>query len=273
MNRRNKMAVLLTCLTFGVLAMPRASSDQPAPATMVTVQDLSWSADGQKLFFSAMRVKRDYSDYTPDKWAVYRYDFPAKQLRQVAVSSFSVTASPKGGRIAVGKLENKNRDIRLLDEEGRSLARVTTDPAEEYGPAWSPDERQLAFTSKRDGHAEIYVANTDGSGERRITRNAADRSYNPSWSPDGRHLAYYFEKGDGQDQIFVMRPDGSEAVNITNDLFNNVFPGWTPDGRIIYGQSLKGAPTMKIVTVDRDGRNKQPLMNLDSFYARYSPDG
>ncbi len=70
-----------------------------------------------------------------------------------------------------------------------------------------------------------------------------------------------------------MNADGSGAVNLTNDEFNNVYPGWTPEGRVIYGQGVKGQPTTKVFTVDADGKNKRALLSLDSFYARYSPDG
>ena len=249
---------------------PQGKPDVP---TMVAVQDLAWSPDGRVLFFSAMRVKRDYSDYTPDKWAVYKYDFGAKRLTIFARSSFSVCASSADERVVVGTLAGGNRDLYALGRDGQPLARLTTDPAEEFGCAFSPDGRQIAFTSKRDGHAEVYVSNADGTEARRLTHHASARSLNPSWSPDGRSLAYYFETGDGQDQIHVMNADGSGDINVTNDAFNNIFPGWTPDGRVIYGQAVKGKPTTRVFTVSRDGTNKQPVLNLDSFYARVSPDG
>jgi TolB protein len=240
---------------------------------MVAVQDLAWSSDGQALFFSAMRVKRDYSDYTPDKWAVYKYDLGGKGLMMFAGSSFSVCASPLDGRVVVGTLAAGNRDLYVLSRDGQQLARLTTDPAEDFGCSFSPDSMHIAFTSKRDGHAEVYVAKVDGTEPRRLTHHASARSLNPSWSPDGRSLAYYRETGDGQDQIHVMNADGSGDINVTNDSFNNVFPGWTPEGRVIYGQGVKGKPTTRVFTVGRDGTNKQPLLDLDSFYARVSPDG
>lgn len=268
---RTATALVLVAAALGT----GVNGQQPsgvAGDTMVGVQDLAWSSDGRTLFFSAMRVKRDYSDYTPDKWSVWRYDLATQHLALFAASSFSVSPSPTPGRTVVGKLVAKNRDLFVLDDGGRELARLTTDPAEDFGASWSPDGRRLAFTSKRDGHAEVYVANADGTDPRRLTQHASYRSLNPSWSPDGRHIAYYFETGDGQDQIHVMRPDGSEILNVTKDTFNNVFPGWTPDGRLIYGQSVKGKPTTRVFTVDRDGKNKEPFLNLDSFYARVSPD-
>jgi len=239
---------------------------------MVGVQDLAWSADGEKLFFSAMRVQPDYSDYTPAKWAVYRYDLGTGAVARVAASSFTLAASPTEAHIIVGKLVDGNRDLYVLDESGREIARLTTDPAEDFGGAWSPDGKTIAFTTKRGGHAEVYLADRDGSNPRRLIDAGPDRTYNPAWSPDGRLIAFYREKGDGQDQIHVARADGSRDVNLTNDTFNNIYPGWTPDGRVVYGQTLKGASAAAF-TVRADGTEKRPLLGIKSFFTRFSPAG
>lgn len=58
-----------------------------------------------------------------------------------------------------------------------------------YAPAWSPDGSKLAFVSGRSGDEEIYVANADGNGARRLTR-AAGPDLSPAWSPDGRRLLW-----------------------------------------------------------------------------------
>ena len=49
-------------------------------------------------------------------------------------------------------------------------------------PAWSPDGRQIAFYSERDGNWEIYLMNADGSGLTRLTDNPANDWF-PSWAP------------------------------------------------------------------------------------------
>ena len=68
-----------------------------------------------------------------------------------------------------------------LDEEGE-LINLTNHPANDGDPAWSPDGKQLAFTSDRDGNIEIYVMNVDGSGVVRLTNDPAD-DIHPSWQP------------------------------------------------------------------------------------------
>lgn len=261
-------AALSVALSFTAVS---AVGAQTPGSDMVGVQDLAWSADGQSLYFSAMRVKRDYSDYTPDKWAVYRYDLSSGRVTLIAASSFSVGTCPTG-HLIVGTLAGGNRDLYLLDESGRQIARLTTDSTEDFSGTCSPDGSHLAFTTKRGGHAEVYVANRDGSEAHRLIDAGADRTYNPSWSPDGRHIAFYREKGDGQDQVFVIGADGSNPVNVTNDAYNNIYPGWTPDGRVVYGQGSKNSPT-RAFTVRTDGTDKRPLLDIHAFFTRYSPDG
>ena len=73
---------------------------------------------------------------------------------------------------------------RLLD-----LIQSTPGPPEVRTPVWSPDGRRIAFTSRPDDNSEIYVVNADGSGQRRLTRNAAG-DFGPTWSPDGRKIAF-----------------------------------------------------------------------------------
>ncbi len=58
-----------------------------------------------------------------------------------------------------------------------------------HSPAWSPDGSKLAFVSGRSGDEEIYVANADGSGVRRLTRSGGP-DLGPAWSSDGRQLAW-----------------------------------------------------------------------------------
>jgi TolB protein len=98
-------------------------------------------------------------------------------------------------------------------------------------PAWSPDGRKLAFVSRRDGNAEIYVMNADGSAQENLTRQPASDSH-PSWSRDGRKLAFVSRR-DGNSDIYVMNADGSGLRNLTRARGDDLDPAWSPDGRAI----------------------------------------
>jgi TolB protein len=96
--------------------------------------------------------------------------------------------------------------------------------------AWSPDGTRIAFTSYRDGNAEIYVMGADGIGLARLTRHPADDK-EPTWSPDGRQIAF-LSTGPGETTLRVMNADGTDARSIAG-TFNGTSPSWSPDGMMI----------------------------------------
>jgi TolB protein len=81
---------------------------------------------------------------------------------------------------------------------------LTTHP-EDTAPAAAGS--RIAFMSNRDGNWEIYVINRDGSGLRRLTRNAANDGL-PTWSPDGETLAFVSDEG-GSWAVWAVDSDGT----------------------------------------------------------------
>lgn len=74
------------------------------------------------------------------------------------------------------------------DGEPRQL---TTHPASESDPAWSPDGRWLAFVAKRDGddQSQLYVLPIAGGEARRVTGIPTGASA-PRWLPDSQRIAF-----------------------------------------------------------------------------------
>jgi TolB protein len=95
-----------------------------------------------------------------------------------------------------------------------------------YLPVYSPDGKQIAFMSGRDGNPEIYVMNADGSNIRRLTNHPAGES-SPTWSPTGSQIAFTSDRT-GNAQIYVMSADGSNLRRLTVAESEADRPTWSP---------------------------------------------
>jgi dipeptidyl aminopeptidase/acylaminoacyl peptidase len=104
--------------------------------------------------------------------------------------------------------------------------------------AWSADGRRIAFMSERDGNAEIYVMNADGSGEMRLT-NDPGFDADPTFSPDGQ-IAFNSTR-DGNPEIYRVNGDGTGQTRLTFDPAIDRQADWSPDGnRIAFESNRSG---------------------------------
>ncbi len=132
------------------------------------------------------------------------------------------------GQIAFVSSRDGDSEIYVMNADKTIITRLTTNPARDSDPAWSPDGMKIAFSTNRDGNDEIYVMNADGSEKTRLTENPAlDRV--ASWSPDGSKIAFVSGR-DENSEIYVMNADGSEKTRLTNNPAFDSDPTWSPDG-------------------------------------------
>ena len=129
---------------------------------------------------------------------------------------------------------------------------------------------KIVFSSMRDGNYEIYVMDSNGGNQVRLTDDPAE-DWDPTWSPDGDRIAFVSSRGT-YFQIYTMDSDGRNLMQLT-ERSNDSYPAWSPDGKKIAFNRPK-ASKEQVWVMDADGGNQLQLTHTGSnYFPAWSPDG
>jgi eukaryotic-like serine/threonine-protein kinase len=138
--------------------------------------------------------------------------------------------SPQGDRVAfqLPDPQTGNRDVWFIEVARGITARLTNHVANDWNPVWSPDGRQLLFSSDRDGGTELFpylkTSMDPGSGEsKQFSRNAVPHD----WTANGQWIAYE----DGGD--LIVGRAGAEPFTFLRTPAAEDYPRFSPDGKWI----------------------------------------
>lgn len=176
------------------------------------------------------------------------------------------------------------------------LRRLTNDNFYDAEATVSPDQKEIVFTSTRDGDLDLYVMNTDGSKVRRVTK---DLGYDGGafFTHDGERLIYRAyhpqspeeKKSYKEDlknnlyrptwlELFVIGKDGKNKKQITNLKGGTFAPFMFPnDRRVIFASNYQNprGRLFNIYAIDIDGKNLEQITFSGTFdsFPMFSPDG
>ena len=243
----------------------------------------AWSPDGKRIVFVSNRDGHFIGNRPVSE--VYVMDANGKNQQRLTNNpndDLSPSWSPDSKRITfvsrrVDGDKHRHREIYVMDANGKNQQRLTNNPNDDLNPSWSPDGKRIVFSSVRDGHFigkvritdEVYVMDTDGKNQQRITENRKN-DWDLVWSPDGERIAFSSDrKGDLQNfEIYVMDADGKNQQRITENHVDDRSPSWSPDGKhIVFCSDRDG--NAEIYVMDADGKNQQRITN--NSHADLSP--
>ncbi|MFN0196343.1 MAG: TolB family protein [Planctomycetaceae bacterium] len=149
--------------------------------------------------------------------------------------------SPDGKWIVCHSTRDENAELYLLsvgvNEKGEPTndiapKRLTSDPALDVHPCFSPDGRQIAFATNRWGDFELATFDLESASVTRLSTSPGLDDY-PAWSPDGKQLAFTSHR-EGNLEIFIANADGSNPRNLTQHAGPDNFATWSPEGEITW---------------------------------------
>ncbi len=225
---------------------------------------------------------------------------PLDELRYAFIGSARISPD---GKWAVYDLtqndiekEKISTSLWRVNLESGETRRLTYGYKTDSSPEWSPDGKQIAFLSDRDGKRQIYLMPLDGGEPRKLTALKQGVGHRPVWSPDGQTIAFTAgpegEKPDPKNpyrvtrfiyrfdgignldaavqNIYIQPVSGGEPLQLTNDEQINHSMRWSPDGReILYlAGNDPDRPELfsaKLRVVNLDGQIDE-IVGLDSGF-------
>ena len=192
-----------------------------------------------------------------------------------------VRISPDGRKVAVAirsKAHGGNGDIWVLDAGRGTPERITTEPTDDFNPAWFPDGQRLAYVSDRFGWYNLVARPTSGGPEKLLVRSDRDKTF-PTILPDGRHILVNVVETPRYVRSVLSLDDPKDVVRVGGDSpISEEHPALSADGkwtafdslesgqREVYVQPLAGGPKRQ-VSVDGGQMPVWSRNGRELFYA------
>jgi TolB protein len=223
----------------------------------------SWCPDGKCLLYTSFMARPSaYPDIVLQN--VFGQIGSSRPAHGSDVNqNYMADISPDGTRIVFASARaGAAMDIWLVNRDGTGLRQLTTNPAIDNSPRWSPNGAQIAFISGRGGSPKVYTMSADGLQQTALPTgcNTADR---PTWAPSltGLQIAYTCQTSEMGHDIDVYDFSTKQTRRITDGNATNESPTFAPNGRHVMFFTSRWGKT-QIAEVDIDGKNLRQLTRL-----------
>ena len=149
----------------------------------------------------------------------------------------NLDVSPNGKTIVFDMLG----DIYSMPISGGKATALRSGIPFEVQPRFSPDGKQIAFTSDADGGDNIWLMNLDGSDAKAVTKESFRLLNNPYWTPDGNYIVarkhFTSQRSLGAGEIWQYHKAGGTGIQLTkrkNDQQDVNEPCISPNGKYLY---------------------------------------
>jgi Tol biopolymer transport system component len=157
-----------------------------------------------------------------------KFDLDSDASKQI-LGIVSPALSPDAKRIVFEALNQ----LWVMDIGGKPQ-QLTNDKFYKEDPAWSPDGKQIVYSSDKGGNEDLYLLTLATKAEKRLT-NTPESEVGAAWSHDGKQLAYQDHAG----ATFVMDLVSGQSRKVIPAQFAPSKPSWSSNGKTLAIAALK----------------------------------
>ena len=134
----------------------------------------------------------------------------------------------------------------------------------ERDPSWDPRGGKILFTSYRDGNADLFLMNADGTAQKHLTYTTIHyHNIQGVFTPDGKKIVWASDR-EGDYDLYIMNRDGTDIKHLTSGGFGSHYPRFSRDGKKIVFCSDLQAPNWEIFIMDSNGNNIEQVTEDDA---------
>jgi Tol biopolymer transport system component len=185
-----------------------------------------------------------------------------------------LSLSPDGHTVALAKTLNGNKDIWLIDLETEIGRRFTFSDGWEGRPVWSPDSKQLIFSSLRKGVLDLYQRATSGTEPENKLLETDEGKTAHDWSPNGQYILYQSSNPKTSDDLWALPvSENASPIPIVHTDALECCGRFSPDGRFVAYQSWETGRSEIYVQLFMGTGSKQRISTDGGAGPRWRHDG
>lgn len=172
-----------------------------------------------------------------------------------------------------GPKDARRKRLAIMDYDGENAQFLTSDRHLVLAPRFSPDGRQILYTSYETGFPRIYLMDVGSLRRQVLAEREGNMSFAPRFSPDGQSVVFSAETN-GNSDIFVLNLRNGASKRLTSEASIETAPSFSPDGQqIVFESDRSGAP--QIYVVPANGGQARRISRGDGRYGTpvWSPRG
>jgi Tol biopolymer transport system component len=204
---------------------------EPGPVTVgIGIDSFAIAPGGTRIVYS--KVTEQANIYTlpltADKAAVFD---EARALTSGSHKVEHLDVSADGNWIVFDSNRAGNMDVWIMRRDGSSLRQLTTNPAFDWRPVFSPDATEIVFYSMRSGNRDLYLMAIEGESSAAPLQLTHDpgMDWMPSFSADGSQIVFGSSRA-GSHDIWMLPTSGGEPRQLTSGEPQDRFAVLSPDG-------------------------------------------